>query len=264
MGKQDPVKDWKPLPDWFKNGFAKTISFIFPHKRIVDMNKLETSRVLFVCNHQVGAIEVPLLFAMIYLETGLLPRGLADRFHFYIPIYRNFIWALGAILGDREMCRKVMQDGQPLLVFPGGADEVMRSAKYPKYTLMWGERKGFAKLALENGYTIVPVTSMGSEDMFFTLFDLPVRLVMRLFNDKRSQKNIVLPILVPSLNFQKQYFRFGKQIETKDLEYHEDNVTMIRDLTKVELLDGFEVIKRTRDQDPHRYLSWRYMLGQRL
>jgi 1-acyl-sn-glycerol-3-phosphate acyltransferase len=209
------------------------------------------------------SFELPLLFAIIYLQTGLLPRGLADRFHFYFPIHRNLLWAFGGVLGDREICRKIMQEGQPLLVFPGGGDEVLRSRKLPKYTLMWGERKGFATLALENGYTIVPETSMGTEDMFFSLVDLPVRQVMKLFGDKRSEREYVLPVLVPSFKFQKQYFRFGKELETKDLETNVSNITLVRDLVQAELMDGFEVIKRTRDQDPHRYITWKYFLGQR-
>jgi hypothetical protein len=75
-----------------------------------------------------------------------------------IPLWKNFCAFLGAILGDKKVCESAMENGCPLLVFPGGAREVMRDGGIPKYTLQWGDRSGFAKMAIKHGYTIIPVS----------------------------------------------------------------------------------------------------------
>jgi 1-acyl-sn-glycerol-3-phosphate acyltransferase len=259
----EPTK-WIPLPTWFLQNASKAIAFVFPHKIICEEEEPLPSSTLFVCNHQLGAFEIPLLYALIYLQTGLYPRGLADRFHFYVPIYRNVLWMIGGILGDREVCRKVMQARQPLLVFPGGGDEVMRRGDL-KYTLLWGNRKGFAQLAIENKYTIVPVTSIGAEDMFYTVVNIPLKFIFKLFNDKRaSESKFVYPLQIPNFQFQKQYFRFGKRLDTSELQLSEETITLVRDQTKQQVQDGFLIAKRTRAEDPQRFLTWRYLLGERL
>jgi 1-acyl-sn-glycerol-3-phosphate acyltransferase len=260
----DEPTQWVSPPTWFLQNASKAIAFLFPHKVIREEEEPLPSSTLFVCNHQLGAFELPLLYATIYLQTGLYPRGLADRFHFYVPIYRNVLWMIGGILGDREVCRKVMQARQPLLVFPGGGDEVMRRGDL-KYTLLWGERKGFARMAIENQYTIVPITSIGVEDMFYTLVNIPLKIVFRLFNDKRAcESRFVYPVQIPNFQFQKQYFRIGKRVDTAGLELSEEHITRVRDQAKKQVQDGFLITKQVRAEDPHRFLTWRYFLGQRL
>jgi 1-acyl-sn-glycerol-3-phosphate acyltransferase len=51
-----------------------------------------------------------------------------------------------------------MEDGRSILVFPGGGREVTKR-RGEKYRLIWGERMGFARMAIECGYPIVPVAS---------------------------------------------------------------------------------------------------------
>ena len=42
---------------------------------------------------------------------------------------------------------------------------MFRPLNTPPYALNWGNRAGFAKYALENGYDIIPVSSVGFEEI---------------------------------------------------------------------------------------------------
>ena len=57
------------------------------------------------------------------------------------------------------------QAGQCVFVYPGGARETFKRTTDAKYQLEWGNRLGFAKMAVDHEVTIVPVSSVGTEDM---------------------------------------------------------------------------------------------------
>ncbi|KAJ3301042.1 hypothetical protein HDV03_001466 [Kappamyces sp. JEL0829] len=254
---KDPNK-WRGLPSSLLYVITKIIAYVLPYRVTNDAGDLKGSKVIFVCNHQLGAMEVPALFSAIYSATGVYPRGLADRFHYLIPIHKQMITVMGGILGDRALCSRAMEAGYPLLVFPGGSDEVLRSKKTPRYSLQWKERKGFARLALEHGYTIVPVSSIGGDEQFWIWFEFPLKLVFRLIGDKRSQKDLVFPVFLPNLQFQYQYIRLGNQIDTSqfhDNRFDEAIITSLRDQTRDELHHGFEVLKKQQSGDPDRFLG---------
>ena len=63
------------------------------------------------------------------------------------------------VLGSPEYCAALMEAGQHILVFPGGGREVMRR-KGEAYQLIWKQRTGFARLAIEHGYDIIPFGSV--------------------------------------------------------------------------------------------------------
>src|SRR4051812_32594112 len=80
---------------------------------------------LFVGNHTLyGFIDVPLIFGALWHEKGLVLRGLADHRHFVIPRWREFMASCGVVDGTRPNCAKLMEAGDAILVYPGGAREV--------------------------------------------------------------------------------------------------------------------------------------------
>jgi len=56
-----------------------------------------------------------------------------------------------------------MGERATVLVFPGGAPEVNKR-RGEKYQLMWKERIGFARLAIQYSYPIVPFAAVGAEE----------------------------------------------------------------------------------------------------
>ena len=63
-----------------------------------------------------------------------------------------------------------MRDDQTILVFPGGSREVNKR-RGQQYQLLWGQRMGFARLAFEHGYPIVPCAAVGADDMLDVIVD---------------------------------------------------------------------------------------------
>lgn len=126
---------------------------------------------LFVGNHTLyGLIDIPLLFDELWHRRRILLRGLADRGHYQVPLWRDMLTSVGAVLGTRENCATLMKQREAIVVFPGGAREVSKR-RSEKYKLLWKERLGFAKLAIEHGCTVVPFASVGVEDAYDIVFD---------------------------------------------------------------------------------------------
>jgi 1-acyl-sn-glycerol-3-phosphate acyltransferase len=126
---------------------------------------------LFVGNHSVfGVLDVMSFADGLYRERGVSLRMLADRNHFKFPVWRDLVAAQGAVLGNRANCAALMRRGEHILVFPGGAREVFKH-KGEAYRLIWKERYGFVRLAIEHGYTVTPYATVGAEDAYDVLVD---------------------------------------------------------------------------------------------
>lgn len=129
------------------------------------------SRILFVGNHTIfGLIDIPLLANEIYQQKNLFIRGMADRIHFKVPVWRSMLSYFGAVEGSRQSCTELMTNDEPVLVFPGGGREVCKR-KGEAYSLIWKKRAGFAKLAAQHNYTIIPFAAVGAEDCYDILWD---------------------------------------------------------------------------------------------
>ncbi|MBY8863426.1 acyltransferase family protein [Nocardia sp. CA2R105] len=126
---------------------------------------------LYVANHAVwGTGEVLLSLYGVFRARGSMPRSLADRLHMRIPGWRDMLTAMGSVVGDREITRALMRNGQDVLVFPGGQREVFKT-RSERYRLVWKQRTGFVRLAVEEGYSITPVGVAGADDAFDYVFD---------------------------------------------------------------------------------------------
>jgi 1-acyl-sn-glycerol-3-phosphate acyltransferase len=126
---------------------------------------------LFVGNHSLyGVLDVLLFADGLYRRRGIVLRSLADRNHFKVPLWRDFVEQTGAVLGTRANCAALMRSGEHILVFPGGAREVFKH-KGEAYRLIWKERYGFVRLAIEHGYAVTPYATVGAEDAYDVLVD---------------------------------------------------------------------------------------------
>lgn len=236
-----------------------------------------TGPVLFVGNHTIyGMIDIPMLGLEIYEHTNRPVRGLADHLHFSIPGWRDALVALGAVRGTRENCARLFEEGEQVLVFPGGGREVNRR-KGESYQLIWKERIGFARMAIEHGVPIVPFASVGVDDMFEILADAndlmssPVgALLERLGVTKQPwfRGGEMIPPLswgsgpagLPRL--ERQYFHFSAPIDvTRYAGLHEDRDACfaLREEVQLAIERGIGALLEQRDQDPERYLAQRLL-----
>ncbi|RLT98582.1 lysophospholipid acyltransferase family protein [Ketobacter sp.] len=208
--------------------------------RFFGLEKLDPNKpTLMVGNHTIfGVIDVPLLLAQIYRERGIRVRTLADHQHYDIPFWRDMVDRSGGVEGTRENCSMLMERGEHIMVFPGGAREVSKR-KGEQYQLTWKRRTGFCKMAIQHGYNIIPFASVGPDDMYDILVDAedvihsPVGKLLKktgLLEKSGLLRggDIIMPLtrgigLTPLPRPERFYFSIGDEIDVGPYQGREDD-----------------------------------------
>ena len=133
----------------------------------------------------------------------------------------------------------------------GGAHEVMST----DYQLQWKNRLGFVKQALKHKAPIVPVATVGTNDMLNVVTEIPIGWLT-------GHHDLNLPILKPNMTVQRIYYRFGKPIYPETFfpsgnidHTNEEALMSIRDAVKAELEEMIDELRKYQANDPQRYLS---------
>jgi len=143
-------------------------------------NVPEEGAVLLVGNHTGGNMSPETFTFTLAFQTFF---GVERRFHQLAhnlvlasplgPFLRNF----GTVAASHENANKALEAGAAVLVFPGGDWEVHRPS-WQSSRIDFGGRKGFIRLALDQGVPIVPVVTIGARllglDKRFRLKVLPI------------------------------------------------------------------------------------------
>ena len=227
-------------------------------------------------NHTLmGVLDAPLLVLGLHERTGIFVRSLGDHLHFQVPVWRDLLARFGVVDGTPEQTRALMAAGESILVFPGGGREVAKR-KGEQYTLIWGRRLGFARLAIEYGYPIVPVAAVGADDVYDILFDADELLASPfgpLLERLAPRRDVIFPVVrglgptaVPRP--ERFYFRFATPVETAALAgRHGDEAAClaVRDQVRAAIEAGITHLLLEREHDPGRALLPRLLsrLGAR-
>ncbi len=122
--------------------------------------------VLLVGNHSGGNMTPDTIVFTLAFNTYF---GVERSFY---QLAHNLVLAMPALAGLRkfgtvaashENARKALSSGAALLVYPGGDYEVHRPS-WNRNRVDFGARKGFIRLALDQGVPIVPVVSIGGQE----------------------------------------------------------------------------------------------------
>ncbi len=230
---------------------------------------------LIAGNHSIYGLELPIVPLDIWRQSGRYPRGLADRMHFSVPGWRDFLRNSGAVVGSRENCGRLLNAGEAVLVFPGGAREVAKR-RNETYKLMWKERIGFARMAIEHQVPIVPLAVLGIEDMFKIWADAddidssrvaPVlrKLGLLASAEKNTGEAFRPPLTMgtgPAGSFlpERLYIALGEPIDTSKYKgAHEDRDACfaVREQTREAIESQLDALRSLRDDDPGRYPAGR-------
>lgn len=220
--------------------------------------------VLLVGNHTIfGMLDMPLMVEEINRSRGRFVRGLAEHAHYAVPGWRDLLTHAGAVRGTRENCRALLAGGEAVLVYPGGGREVAKR-KDEKYQLIWKERTGFARLAIEAGCPIVPFGAVGAEDSYDILVDAdnsafaPIRGVVERLGGRWS---IVPPVAkgigpTPLPRPERFYFAFGEPIETRQWAGQDVDhaARAVRDQVRHSVENRIEFLLGEQANDPDRDL----------
>jgi 1-acyl-sn-glycerol-3-phosphate acyltransferase len=251
--------------DRIQDGIAPLIDLSRPY-----LSGLETlpadGRFLLVGNHtQFIGGEVLLIPHFVRRAIGTRVRVLADRRLGEQPGFgRDLMTAYGGVVGAPETARELMRHNESILVFPGGGREIAKF-KGEEYTLNWRGRSGFARIAVENSYPIIPVGLVGGDDVYKSLFSRDSamgRLSQTISTRLSGNADMAMPFMRgigPTLipRPQRMYLRFGEAIDTtKPNRVSAENwVATVRKDTQQSLETILTDLLAIRADDPYRELN---------
>ena len=134
------------------------------HVEVHGFDNLPPGRAVLVANHAFGW---DILFAMsaIRAKTGRPVWAMGEHVWWRIPVARRVASALGTVDGTPENLDQLLARDQLVLVMPGGVREALKPREL-RYRLLWGHRYGFVRAALRNQAPIVPIASLGADELF--------------------------------------------------------------------------------------------------
>lgn len=117
---------------------------------------------------------------------GIRTKLCTLNYHFYVPLFREIVLGWGMMSSKYSAIKRVLNqpnskgaecnsDGftsNACIVMVGGAQEALNS-RPGSYQLVLKKRRGFIKLALETGSSLVPIFSFGEVDLFDQLANPP-------------------------------------------------------------------------------------------
>jgi 1-acyl-sn-glycerol-3-phosphate acyltransferase len=224
--------------------------------KVYGVERLPENGALLVGNHTLmGFLDLPFMMTEVWKRRRMTLRGLGEHAHYAIPVWRDALAMCGMVRGTRDNVRALMRDRQNVLVFPGGAREVNKR-KGEQYQLMWKERLGFARLAIEHEYPIVPFAAVGAEEMLDIVVDAN-NPVFASFN-RTIEKLTRLPLepsivrgigLSPLPRPERLYFWFGEPIAPRGRAPE-----AVRDEVRTAVETGIAFLHDERERDPNRGL----------
>jgi len=160
------------------------------------LENIPEGRVLLIANHG-GQLPMDGLVVgtAVILEANppRILRAMVERWVPTLPFLSTLFTRCGQVVGNREDCRKLLENEEAVLVFPEG---VRGSGKtiWNRYELQrFG--LGFMRLALETGTPIVPVGVVGAEESIPSVYNF--RTLARLLGAPYAPVPATLPLLGP-------------------------------------------------------------------
>ncbi|TPX62918.1 hypothetical protein PhCBS80983_g00033 [Powellomyces hirtus] len=189
-----------------------------------EVGKDPSEKVVFVGNKYIYGLDLPALHSVIYLKTGKLVRFTVDPIHFQIPLWKHFLQYFGAVPLSPTVIPDLMEAGYMLVWFP----DLPMSGSEPG--CLTGQEMEFGMWALDHGYSVLPVATMGMADMLPIKYHIPLHPVHRAaalisailpkFLNPIPQRltteafrDSMIPIVLPR-SYQRQYMRFSTPMRT--------------------------------------------------
>ena len=103
-----------------------------------------------------------------HFEGARTLHGTAHDVLMAAPGLGDYFRAVGVIAANRTSVGAALEQGEDVVVWPGGEVDAMRSWRKRDVATLGG-RKGFVKQAIRSGVPIVPVATVGGHDTVFVL-----------------------------------------------------------------------------------------------
>uniref|UniRef100_A0A286XYV1 Acyltransferase n=2 Tax=Cavia porcellus TaxID=10141 RepID=A0A286XYV1_CAVPO len=153
---------WKYMKDYFPVSLVKTAELDPSQNYIAGYHPhgvLGIGSFLNLCTESTG-------FSSLF--PGICPHLMMLNLWFYLPFFRDSIMNMGLVSSDKESGTHILNkkgNGNLLGIIIGGAREILEASP-GSYRLLLRKRKGFIRLALTHGASLVPIFSFGENDLF--------------------------------------------------------------------------------------------------
>ena len=137
------------------------------------IEKVPEGPVILAANH---AGQLPIDAIMVSTALFLEPtppivcRSMMDRLVPTLPLISTWYNRLGVVLGTSDNAEYLLNSGQKLLTFPEGVRGIQKPISKAYELQKFG--LGFIRLALKNHTPIIPVSIVGSEEQYPTLYNI--------------------------------------------------------------------------------------------
>ncbi|XP_053252006.1 transmembrane protein 68-like [Podarcis raffonei] len=149
-----PIKDCNISFIFQQNNIYLLHFILFPGYEVFGMEHLPKGPVLIIFYHPVSTIDYFFLIARLFKETGRECFSICDHSIYRFPGWKTALNAAGVKDFNKAECVEILKKGHSLGIPPGGAREGNFSTDY---NIMWGNRTGFARIALEAKVPIIPI-----------------------------------------------------------------------------------------------------------
>ncbi|MDP9149830.1 MAG: acyltransferase family protein, partial [Myxococcota bacterium] len=162
-------------PQWAKYGLV-TIAALHRHyfrSEVHGIENVPSGRVLLVANHS-GQVPLDgaLLSAAMFMdaEPPRILRAMVEKWAGALPFLSLILPRVGQVVGVPENAKRLLAQGEALLVFPEGARGIAKTFDHRYKLTEFG--LGFMRLAIETDTPIVPVAVVGAEEQYVSVGNL--------------------------------------------------------------------------------------------
>lgn len=124
----------------------------------------EDEPALVVCNHGLATYENILLGPAFADEINRELLAMVDRRIWQTPVLRD-VFEYFSTLGTRDNAARVLNEGEMILVMPGGMREAIKD-RTRKYSVDWRGRTGFVRMSCRTGAPVILGACPRADDIF--------------------------------------------------------------------------------------------------
>uniref|UniRef100_A0A8B9S3U0 Transmembrane protein 68 n=1 Tax=Apteryx owenii TaxID=8824 RepID=A0A8B9S3U0_APTOW len=122
---------------------------------------------LVVFYHGATPVDYIYFMAKLHILQKRTCHVVADHFVFKLPGFKLLLDVVGVMHGSKEECVNALKKGHLVAISPGGVREALFSDE--TYVVMWGNRKGFAQVAIDAKVPIIPMFTQNVREGIRTL-----------------------------------------------------------------------------------------------
>jgi 1-acyl-sn-glycerol-3-phosphate acyltransferase len=162
-------------PNWAKYALA-TLGLLHRKYFRTEVNgiaNVPAGRILLVANHSGQIpIDASLIGAAMFMdaEPPRIVRAMVEKWAVSLPFVSLLFSRIGQVVGVQENAKRLLAQGEALLVFPEGARGISKTFDQRYKLTEFG--LGFMRLAIETDTPVVPIAVIGAEEQYVSVANL--------------------------------------------------------------------------------------------